>query len=58
MEAMAAAGHGPCPGPCFASVPSAPQILPSRLQKAFCPWCGGKRKESFAFCPTCGGNLN
>lgn len=54
LEAMAAAG----PGPGFPLVHLTPTSAPPKPTKLFCPWCGGKRLESFMFCPTCGGSLS
>jgi hypothetical protein len=54
LEAMAAAG----PRLHFPQVTMMPTIMPPKPAKLFCPWCGGKRQESFLFCPSCGGTLS
>eukprot|EP00930_Biecheleria_cincta_P006776 TRINITY_DN107843_c0_g1_i1.p1 TRINITY_DN107843_c0_g1~~TRINITY_DN107843_c0_g1_i1.p1 ORF type:complete len:238 (-),score=49.53 TRINITY_DN107843_c0_g1_i1:232-945(-) len=53
-EAMAVAG----PSHHFPWVPMIPTSMPPKPTKHFCPWCGGKRQESFLFCPSCGGSLS
>lgn len=58
LSALLAAKAAGGPGPGFPPMHVTPKSAPPTPPKLFCPWCGGKRLESFLFCPSCGGSLS